>query len=109
MNERTFENMIRLLVFTLFVVLLASTAFYCYVTLVNGWVGKPPVQQLANTALAASISLLVVLLLKFTAGPIEVDAFKFKFKGASGPVVFWIFCFLTTVTGISMLAPTVTG
>jgi hypothetical protein len=47
---------------------------------------------------AAIASLCVVLILEGTAGPIEFEGLGFKFKGASGPIIFWIICFLV-ITG----------
>ena len=36
-------------------------------------------------------------------GPIEMEALGFKFRGASGPVVLRIFCFLVIVFGVYLL------
>lgn len=52
---------------------------------------------------AAIASLLAVIVLRSTAGPIEFEVFQFKFHGASGPIVFWILCFLAFVTGLKVL------
>ena len=109
MNTKIFEASVKLIVFLLFLVLLASTAYYCFVNLVYGWIAKPPARQLSHVAIASSISLLVVLLLKFTAGNIEFEILALKFKGASGPVVLWILCFLATILGIYVLSPGATG
>jgi len=43
---------------------------------------------------AAFTSFFVVLVLRTVAGPIEFSVFKFEFKGASGPIVMWVLCFL---------------
>ena len=53
--------------------------------------------------LSAVSSACIVLLLKATAGPIEFEALGFKFKGASGPVVLWLFCFLAMVFALKLL------
>lgn len=53
--------------------------------------------------LAAIGALCVVLVLRFTSGPIEFEAYGVKFKGSSGPVVFWILCFLAVVGGTKLL------
>jgi hypothetical protein len=45
----------------------------------------------------------VVALLKVTSGPIEFEALGFKFHGASGPIVLWIFSFLAVVTALCLL------
>ena len=49
---------------------------------------------------AAAAALFIVLVLKAAAGPIEFEAIGFKFRGASGPVVLWVLCFLSIVVGI---------
>ena len=49
---------------------------------------------------AAAAALFIVLVLKAAAGPIEFEALGFKFRGASGPVVLWVMCFLAIVLAI---------
>jgi hypothetical protein len=49
---------------------------------------------------AAAAALFIVLVLKAAAGPIEFEGLGFKFRGASGPVVLWVFCFLAIVAAI---------
>jgi hypothetical protein len=53
--------------------------------------------------LSAISAACIVLLLKATTGPIEFEALGFKFRGASGPIVLWIFCFLAIIAGMKML------
>ena len=52
---------------------------------------------------AAFAALLLVTILRYTVGPIEIKGLGFEFKGAAGPIVLWIFCFLAMVTGIKVL------
>jgi hypothetical protein len=52
---------------------------------------------------AALASLCIVIVLEGTAGPIQLEALGFKFKGAAGPIVFWIFCFLAIAFAIHLL------
>ena len=52
---------------------------------------------------AALAALCLVLILEAKAGPIEFEALGFKFRGASGPLVLWIFCFLAIVVAIKTL------
>ena len=52
---------------------------------------------------AAGAALFVVLVLRAAAGPIEFEVLGLKFRGASGPVVLWIPCFLAIVVGILTL------
>jgi hypothetical protein len=53
--------------------------------------------------MAALMSMCVVILLRYTAGPIEFSVPGFEFKGASGQVVLWVVCFLAIVTAIKLL------
>jgi hypothetical protein len=50
-------------------------------------------------------SLVLVLAFRREAGPIEFEALGFKFKGASGPLIFWVICFLAFVTALRLLWP----
>jgi hypothetical protein len=45
----------------------------------------------------------IVLLLRTTQGPIEFEALGFKFRGASGPIVMWVLCFLSFVAATKLL------
>lgn len=50
------------------------------------------------------IAILLVLIFEQIAGNIELKFYdQFYFKGASGPIIFWILCFLTLVTGLNRL------
>ena len=53
--------------------------------------------------LASIVSLCVVIILEISSGPIEFEGLGFKFRGASGPVVLWVFCFLTITASIKIL------
>ena len=54
--------------------------------------------------LSALTAFCIVLLLKIVStGPIEIEALGFKFRGAAGPVVLWIFCFLAVTFGVYLL------
>lgn len=52
---------------------------------------------------AALTSLALVVFLRTTDGPIEFDVFGLKFKGASGPIVMWVLCFLSMAGAIHLL------
>ncbi len=60
---------------------------------------------LFGTPLAAMMALVVVGLYRATTTePIEIKMpFSFEFKGASGPVVLWIFTYLACVAGMCAL------
>ena len=47
-----------------------------------------------GTPLTVLTAYCIVSLLKVTNGPIEFEALGFKFRGASGPIILWLFCFL---------------
>jgi hypothetical protein len=47
-----------------------------------------------GTPSAVAAAFLIVALFKATSGNIEFAVWGFKFKGASGPIVLWILCFL---------------
>jgi hypothetical protein len=53
-----------------------------------------------QTSFAIFCALFVVLLLRFSTGPIEFELWGFKFRGASGPLVMWILCFLAIIVGL---------
>jgi hypothetical protein len=44
--------------------------------------------DLVGIPMSALIAMCVVILLRFSAGPIEFEGLSFKFRGASGQVVF---------------------
>ena len=52
---------------------------------------------------AGGAAFIVVLLLRSSFGRIEYKILGMEFKGASGPIVLWVFCFLAEVLGIRLL------
>ena len=54
---------------------------------------------------AALASLCLVVILEINAGPIHIRGFGFEFRGASGPIIMWIFSFLAIVTAIKLTWP----
>lgn len=52
---------------------------------------------------AAAAALFIVLLLRITSGPIEFQGLGFRFKGAGGPIILWVICFLAIVGAIKLL------
>ena len=81
---------------TVFVLVVWGFMFYLGITSPN-W--QPFVQEhfraLYGVPAAIGSALVLVIILRVAEGPIEFEApFGFKFKGASGPLVFWVFCFL---------------
>jgi hypothetical protein len=53
--------------------------------------------------LSALSAFCVVVLLRATTGPIEIESKFIEFRGASGPIVFWILCFLAIIFGVKVL------
>ena len=71
-----------------------------------GWLIRVIERHYAATLgvpLSAISSACIVILLRATAGPIEFEALGFKFRGASGPVVLWLFCFLAMIFALRLL------
>jgi len=57
-----------------------------------------------GTTMAVMSAMVIVVVFRVAAGPIEFETpFGFKFKGASGPVVLWIFTYLAGVSGMVAL------
>ena len=52
---------------------------------------------------AALAALFVVAILEVTTGTIEFEGFGFKFRGASGPIILWVICFLSIAASIKLL------
>ena len=64
---------------------------------------KEHFQALVGLPAAAFASTFIILILKITEGPIEFSGLGFNFKGASGQVVLWVFCYLAIVGSIKLL------
>lgn len=52
---------------------------------------------------AALASFAIVTILESSSGPLEFEGLSFKFKGASGPAVLWVLCFLVIAVAIKTL------
>jgi hypothetical protein len=59
--------------------------------------------------LSAMLALALVLVLQQVAGDIELKAFGIEFKGAAGPILMWILCFMAAATGLKMVYPITSG
>jgi len=64
---------------------------------------KSNFQAVVGLPMAGLTALFLVLVLQQIEGKIEFKAVGFTFKGASGPVILWIMCFLAMVLGIKTL------
>ena len=73
----------------------------------NGWLVNIIDEQYAATVgvpLSAVTAFCIVTLLNvISKGDIEFSFLGMSFKGASGPVILWVICFLTVVFGFSLL------
>jgi hypothetical protein len=52
---------------------------------------------------AGAGAFVIVLVFRQTEGPIEFEGLSFKFKGASGPVVLWAFCFAVIAGALKVI------
>ena len=64
---------------------------------------KEHFQALVGLPAAAFAATFIILIFKISEGPIEFSGLGFQFKGASGQVVLWVFCFLAIVGSIKLL------
>ena len=57
-----------------------------------------------GSAMSVMTAMVIVVIFRVAAGPLEFDTpLGFKFKGASGPVVLWVFTYLACVAGMAAL------
>jgi hypothetical protein len=66
-------------------------------------IAQKQLPAVVGVPLSAVASLFVVLVLRMSSGPIEIELRKLKFKGAAAPIVFWLACFLGIAGAIKML------
>jgi hypothetical protein len=52
---------------------------------------------------AALAALCLVVILEINAGRIEMHGFGLTFRGAAGPIIMWIFCFLALVIAMKLV------
>lgn len=84
-----------------------------YLAFILYWTWQPEgwVKEVIKDHFAATIGLpaagvgafLLVQVLQISAGKIEFEAFGVKFRGASGPVVLWVVCFLAVAAAVGAL------
>jgi hypothetical protein len=96
------------------IVALIATAFFTitYVygaintILYSSWVVRIAEKQFAATVglpFAALAAFCIVTILEASYGPIEIEGFGIKFKGAAGPAIIWIFTFLSITSSIKLV------
>lgn len=52
---------------------------------------------------AGAASFILIFIFRQTSGPVEIEGFSIKFKGAAGPLILWIMCFLAMAGAIKMV------
>ena len=94
------------------IILLGTILVFAYLFYIIRWAFTYPetpkliaehVAAVVGLPICAIGSFVLIYLLKVGKAPIEIEALSFKFKGAAGPVILWIFCFLAMAYGIKML------
>ena len=83
----------------------------CYV--VFGIIPKAELQRVlsehflavAGPIVSAIAATVVIAMFRASSGKIEFKAIGFEFKGASGPTVLWIFCYLACIISLYLLWP----
>jgi len=115
-TESKFGSKVRMIVspFILIGVGLLGIYFCCFLvyhSLRGAGVGESWLLKVIDGHFAATIAVplsgvsavCVVLTLRATAGPIELEAWGVKFRGASGPLVFWLLVFAAFILGVKFL------
>jgi hypothetical protein len=103
------EGIMSWLVFLLIVIVLAGLIGTWLAVVVTSYddVQRELVLQhyvvIVGLPVAGVFSFIVVFLFKQTSGPVEFEAFTLKFRGAAGPVILWILCFLAIAAAIKVL------
>lgn len=86
---------------------LAALIVICYLALSEPELIRAPLRDhlraVVGLPMAGAAALSLVIILEVTSGNIEFEALGFKFKGASGPIVLWVFTFLAFVAALKML------
>src|ERR1700736_633800 len=75
--------------------------------LITQW-NNPAIRQIVTEQIrvfvllpaAGLFSIVIVALFQATSGNIKFEILTVKFEGAAGPIVMWIFCFLSILLGI---------
>lgn len=107
-NDSKFHKILKwsLLIATVLAFLWYFSFLLINIFLKDGWVIEIMKQHTPITIglpFSALSSLFLVLLLQYSSGQIEFKVLGFEFKGASGPIVFWIMCFMSFVLAIKIL------
>ena len=77
-----------------------------YSMLYNPWVFRIALEHFAATVglpAAGMAALCLVLILERSSGPMEFELLGLKFRGSSGPLVMWVFAFLSITLAVKLL------
>ena len=77
-----------------------------YMAITNSLLSRIIAEQFAAAfcvPIAYVSALILVLILRISGGPVEFKFWGLEFRGASGPLVFWILCFLAIVWAFKMM------
>ena len=64
---------------------------------------KDHAQAMVGIPWAGGAAFIVVMVLRTSFGPINFKVLGTEYKGASGPIVMWVLCFLVEVSAIKVL------
>jgi len=108
LSPRSFIIKLGLFCITVFAAIFTCSFFgviVCSFWTDNEWVdiAKKHAPAVIGLPIATMAAFLLVSVLQVTAGKVEFEALGFKFRGASGPIVLWIACFIAMLIGITLL------
>jgi hypothetical protein len=66
-------------------------------------IAKEHFAAVVGLSLSALAALFVVSIFEVTKDPIEFEGLGFKFRGASGPIILWVICFLAISACLKLL------
>lgn len=105
-NEATVPAAIRQTLYLVFLWCLLGIALAYGVRLWNDVPGHPSFIPFVGIAFSAILAFAVVMAFRSVSGEVDFQFGQVKFKGASGPVLFWSICFLAVSYGMYLLGIT---
>jgi hypothetical protein len=105
-GEATIPAAIRQTLYLVFLWCLLGIALAYGVRLWNDVPGHPSFIPFVGIAFSAILAFAVVMAFRSVSGEVDFQFGQVKFKGASGPVLFWSLCFLAVAYGMYLLGIT---
>lgn len=105
-GELPVPNAIRQALYGLFLWCLLGMALAYGMRLWNDSPVHPSFIPFVGIAFSAILAFTVVMAFRSVSGEVDFEFGSMKFKGASGPVLFWSVCFLTVAYGMFLLGIT---